>query len=119
MNGDYRQRREARQDLVAIFRLIAREGGLRTARRFLTEAEATFQRLANLPNIGTAFEPGELRFAGLRYASVSSRFKKFLVFYRPLEDGIEVLRVLHGSRDLGSILAGDAEEGIDENPGDE
>lgn len=26
--------------------------------------------------------------------------KSYVVFYRPLDDGIEVLRVLHGSRDI-------------------
>jgi plasmid stabilization system protein ParE len=34
-----------------------------------------------------------------------SRFRKYLVFYRPIPGGIEVLRVLHGSRDIAAILA--------------
>ena len=34
-----------------------------------------------------------------------SRFPKYLVFYRPITDGIEVIRVLHGARDLDGILA--------------
>jgi toxin ParE1/3/4 len=28
----------------------------------------------------------------------------FVVFYRPVEDTIEVLRILHGARDIGSII---------------
>ncbi|MBI4604738.1 MAG: type II toxin-antitoxin system RelE/ParE family toxin [Planctomycetes bacterium] len=31
-------------------------------------------------------------------------FEQHLVFYRPVEDGIEVVRVLHGARDLRAIL---------------
>jgi toxin ParE1/3/4 len=80
-----------------------------SARRFLSSAEATFERLASLPNSGTPFEPGDPRFAGLRYLPIS-RFKKFLVFYRPMIDGIEVPRVLHGSRDLEGILGEEPDE---------
>jgi toxin ParE1/3/4 len=113
MKGNFQQRREARQDLIEIFRHIARQTGLRTARRFLAQADATFQRLASLPNIGTAFEPGEPRFAGLRYCPVS-RFKTFIIFYRPMPDGIEVLRVLHGSRNLEAILTTDMDTEADD-----
>jgi toxin ParE1/3/4 len=31
-------------------------------------------------------------------------FEKYLVFYRPVDDGIEVVRVIHAARDLGSVL---------------
>ncbi len=80
--GEILRGRGARQDLIEIFRQIARDSSLKSARRFLSEAESTFQRLASLPRIGTAFMPGEPRFAGLRYCPVS-RFKAFIVFYRP------------------------------------
>ena len=30
-------------------------------------------------------------------------FENFLIFYRPIDDGIEVLRVLHGQRDRETI----------------
>ena len=29
-----------------------------------------------------------------------------IIFYRPFEGGIDILRVLHGSRDIGSIFEG-------------
>ncbi len=31
-------------------------------------------------------------------------FENYLVFYRPIEEGIEVTRVLHGARDIRGIL---------------
>ncbi|MEG3861553.1 type II toxin-antitoxin system RelE/ParE family toxin [Microcoleus sp. herbarium12] len=31
-------------------------------------------------------------------------FKSYLIFYRSVETGIEILRVLHGMRDLEAIL---------------
>lgn len=29
---------------------------------------------------------------------------RYLIFYRPLENGVEILRVLHGARDLDQIF---------------
>ncbi len=115
MKGIVRPRPEAQQDLIDIYRYIARQAGFGSARRFLASADATFHRLAGLPNSGTPFEPDEPRLAGLRYLPIS-RFRKFLAFYRPTADGIEVLRVLHGSRDLAGILATDFEDDGEEAP---
>ncbi len=92
------------RDLVAIFRHYAREAGLRVADRFFAEAEATFARLAGMPRIGTPYEPEEPLFADLRFFPVS-RYRAYLVFYRPIADGVEVYRVLHSARDIASILA--------------
>ena len=30
--------------------------------------------------------------------------KNYIIFYQPVEGGIEILRVLHGSRDIESIF---------------
>ena len=107
--------RAARQDLVDIFYYYVSKGALPTARRFLTQADATFQRLANLPGMGTSYAPDEPLYAGLRYFPVS-RFRNYLVFYRPIPGGIEVFRVLHGARDIQGILA--EELGIEADAGD-
>lgn len=32
-----------------------------------------------------------------------SRFRMYIVFYRPAPDGIEILRVIHGARDIESL----------------
>lgn len=94
----------ARQDLVDIVYHYIRQGSRPTARRFLAQAESTFQRLASIPGMGTLYEPDEPLYAGLRYFPVA-RFRLHIVFYRPIAGGIEVLRVLHGARDIPSLLA--------------
>ena len=109
------RRPSANRDLVEIFRHYAREAGIRVADRFFTQAETTLKRLANMPGMGTHYEPEQPLYAGLRYFPVS-RFRTYLVFYRPIPEGIEVLRVLHGARDIASILAG--EFGVDAEHGD-
>src|SRR5262245_22895539 len=98
------RRPAADRDLVAIFRHYARQAGMRVADRFFAQAEATFRRLAGMPGMGTPYEPDEPLYTGLRYFPVSG-FRDYIVFYRPLPEGIEVYRVLHGARDLESILA--------------
>ena len=40
---------------------------------------------------------------GIRQWRVSG-FENYLIFYRPIEDGIEVLRVLHGARDIEGLF---------------
>jgi len=32
------------------------------------------------------------------------RFPKYLIFYIPIEDGVEIVRVLHGARNLEAIF---------------
>lgn len=41
---------------------------------------------------------------------VSERFDKFLIFYQPYDDRIEILRVLHGAQDLVALFN---REGVD------
>ena len=108
------RRQKARQDLVDIFRYHAREAGLRVAQRFFAQTEATFARLAGMPGIGTPYEHDHPALSGLCFFPIS-RFRKYLVFYRSVADGIEVVRVLHGARDIHVILA---EEFLIENDAD-
>jgi toxin ParE1/3/4 len=108
------RRPAANRDLVAIFRHYAREAGLRIADRFFAEAEATLARLAGMPGMGTRYDPDEQLYADLRYFAVS-RYRDYLVFYRPLPDGIEVYRVLHGARDIQGILAAEFDVGAEDD----
>lgn len=93
-----------------------RQHNPRAALRFLDAAEATFRLLAASPHIGTRYDPDLPALADLRFLPIS-RFKNDLVFYRPLADGIEVIRVLHGARDIHSILI--EEFGIEEDANEE
>jgi toxin ParE1/3/4 len=104
MKGVIRRRAGARQDLIDVFQRYAREAGLGVARRFRAQAEAAFSRLADMPGMGTRYKADDPAFGELRYFPLASRFKNYLVFYRPMPDGIEVARLLHGARDIQAIL---------------
>ena len=56
-----------------------------------------------MPGIGAEFEHDHPALAGVRFFPVS-RFRNYLVFYRPVADGIEVIRVVHGARDIDTIF---------------
>ena len=83
------------------------EGSPATARRFRESAEATFRHLAAMPGLGTRYEAATPGFGELRYVPLPSRFSKYLVFYRPVAGGVEIVRVMHGSRDIHGILSDD------------
>jgi toxin ParE1/3/4 len=98
----------ARRDLLDVFVYIGRKSAP-SARRFLIQAESTFRRLAASPSIGTRYDPDSPALADLRYFPIA-RFPKYLVFYRPTADGIDVVRVVHGARDLEALFPAGADE---------
>jgi toxin ParE1/3/4 len=82
----------------------SREAG----RRFYDAAQQAFQQWARRPGLGSPQECQDPRLAGLRCGRVPG-FEKILIFYRPIDGGIEVLRVLHGARDVQGILEAEAD----------
>ena len=74
--------------------------------RFLTAAEETFNQLLAAPGLGRVREYLNPKLKDLRSWRIRG-FENWLVFYRPTDDEIEVVRVLHGARDLGLLLPED------------
>ena len=76
------------------------------ARRFLNAVQKTYERLSVMPALGSVWDEDDPRFAGVRYIAIP-RYRKYVVFYRALDDGVEILHVLHGARDLRAFLLDD------------
>jgi toxin ParE1/3/4 len=76
----------------------------RAEERFLDAAEKTFDLLAQSPEISPIYETENPRLAGLRVRTIRG-FKNYVLFYRVTTDLIEIIRVIHGARDLSAILA--------------
>lgn len=67
------------------------------ARRLLERIEGTFERLASVPGMGTRCEwlrPGLRRFP----------VRPYVIYYSPIQDGVEIERVIHGARDVESLF---------------
>jgi len=87
---------QAQTDLIEIWVYIAQDN-LESADQFLTLLDDKCHGLARNPEMGRArAEVGE----GLRSFPVGN----YVIFYRPVQDGIDVIRVLHGARDLPSLF---------------
>jgi toxin ParE1/3/4 len=99
------KRPQAERDLIEHFAFIARDK-VEPAERFLNVAEGHFKLLAANPYLGQAWESLLPQLADVRVSPLPGAFHRYLVFYRSVERGIEVLTVLHGSRDLPSALEG-------------
>jgi toxin ParE1/3/4 len=96
------KRPAAKRDLIEQADFIAQDN-LDAALRFLDAEEQTFAQLARLPRIGKSRKVKSQSFANVRQFPITD-FEKHLVFYRPIRGGIEVLRILHGARDLNRIF---------------
>jgi toxin ParE1/3/4 len=96
------QRPRARRDVVDHAVYIS-AGNLEAAERFLDAVERAFAFLAKNPEIGSPRHCQNPRLVGLRMWPIRG-FRKYLVFYCPRADGIEVVRVLRGERDIAAIL---------------
>jgi toxin ParE1/3/4 len=87
---------EADDDLVGIAAVIARDKP-DAARRWVQKIRDVCSTLSTQPELG------ELRkgfgVADCRSFSVGS----YVIFFRPVDNGIEVARIVHGSRDMRNI----------------
>ena len=86
----------AEEDLKEIWAYVA-EHNTEAASKLVKEITRRFAMLRDHPYMGR--EQDEL-LVDLR----SFMVKSYIIFYQPFEDGIEILRVLHSSRDIESIF---------------
>ena len=56
------------------------------------------------PHAGAEYPVPNRRLGGLRKWAIDG-FRKYLIFYRVTTDAIQVLRVVHGARDLPTRLS--------------
>jgi toxin ParE1/3/4 len=92
----------ADDDLGEAFAYIARDS-VDAATRFLDAVRRDAEKLAVMPGMGALRDFARPDLKDVRSWPVTG-FRNFLIFYRPLADGIEVIRVVHGARDLDRIF---------------
>jgi toxin ParE1/3/4 len=109
VSARYLIRPKADRDLEEEAYYLATRGSPDLGHRFLIAAHEVFILLASQPNIGWHARLKDPELASLRVFSISG-FEKMLVLYRPHHDGVEILRVVHGARNVLALLA---REGLD------
>ena len=83
-------------DILDIWDYIA-DDDIAAADRWVDELDAAFGRLATQPKMGRArpeIAP-DLR---------SFPFMRYVIYYVPLPDGVDVVRVLHSARDIDGLV---------------
>ena len=91
---------EALLDLTGHLRYLRREAGEQIALRFVDSVENALNRLEQFPYLG---RKRHFRQPGIRSWPVPG-FRNWLLFYRPVPNGIQLFRVLHGSMELETQL---------------
>ncbi len=87
---------QAEQDLLDIWLYIA-EDNMDNADCFLDKINDTVQRLAEFKDIGT--ERSELA-----HKLFCFPLDRYVLYYRKMDAGIELVRVLHSSRDVVQLF---------------
>ncbi len=95
----------ARLDLLSHWHYFADEvGSPELADHFTAQARSIFSKLARTPGSGRLCDLDHVRLAGFRQWRMDG-FPKLLIFYRERAGVVEIARVIHGARDLGSALS--------------
>ena len=102
MKHQYVIRPAADLDLVTHADYIAQDNP-DAAERFIRAAFASIDFIANHHYAGPAYIVPGRKWVGLRKWAISG-FGNYLIFYRVLEDRVEILRVIHGARDIPAAL---------------
>ena len=88
---------QAEADLIEIWTYIAQDSPTR-ADKLLDQFDEKSQTLAQSPFIGKARDE-------LGPTIRSFPIGNYVLFYQPVEGGIEIIRVLHGARDIEALFS--------------
>jgi toxin ParE1/3/4 len=90
-------------DLLEQFVYFGEEASVELAERYFAAVDETCALLVKQQRIGASHDSGIPELAELRRIPVKG-FENYLIFYLPRPGGIDVIRVLHGARDIENLL---------------
>jgi plasmid stabilization system protein ParE len=99
-----KQSKLALRDIDELASYYLREAGVAVALRFLNNAENALASLAELPRMGVVAGFPQEDLAKVRRWHIDA-FPRLIILYRVLPDGIEVIRVVDGGRDIRALFA--------------
>jgi toxin ParE1/3/4 len=102
MSHQVRRRKQVAGDIIEIYRYLhARSPS--AADKVLDAIERSIKSLVDTPRIGSYWNSPDVRLDGMRVTTVTP-YRNYLIFFRPVKDGVEVYRVLHGARNLPALI---------------
>jgi toxin ParE1/3/4 len=100
--GDYHLDPCVEDELWSIWKYIAKDNP-EAATRVVEAAYETFGSLATTPGLGTPRRFRNRRIQGVRSWRVDG-FDNYLIFYRSVPGGVQILHVYHGARDIEALF---------------
>jgi toxin ParE1/3/4 len=98
------QRPRARLDLLEQFVYLGEQAGVDLAERYFAAVDATCLQLLDHPQSGILYDSCVAGLKGVRRFPVKD-FENYLLFYLPRPNGIDVIRIFHGARDIDNLFA--------------
>jgi len=92
----------ADEDIDDCFGYLAAQS-MSAAERFLESLHRATRQIADTPKMGTRVELRSKKRLELRRWGLGG-FENYVVYYRPIEGGISIVRILHAARDRDAIL---------------
>lgn len=89
---------DAEREIDQIARFIARDS-IDAALRFYDAVERAGALLLRMPRIGRRRIAVDPSLAELRSWPLHG-FRNYIIFYRPVKNGVEILHLIHGARDI-------------------
>lgn len=96
-------RPRADQDIDEQALYIAAHSSVAMGQRFYDSLQATFNLLAIHPSLGTKTNFQNIHLKDTRFFPVKS-FEHHIIFYKQTHRGLEVIRVVHGARDMEHLF---------------
>ena len=96
-------RQAAATDTSSIFLYLATEATLEIAEEFLQALAAAYKHLQRFPEIGMELSGYSPDIQMLRRWPVPG-FANYLVYHRMDNGGVDIVRILHGARDVHALL---------------
>jgi toxin ParE1/3/4 len=90
------RRPQAAADIFEIWDYIA-DDNVTAADRWVDQLDEQLELLATQPAMGRARDELAPRVR-------SFPFGRYVIFYQPIDDGIDVVRILHGARDIDAVF---------------
>jgi len=99
----YRLSQDANEDLIERAHYLLLNSSERVMLRFVRAAFATAKSLAVTPGIGQQCGFAKSHLRGLRQFPVK-KFSDWLILYREMDFGIEVIRIVHAKQDWRRLI---------------
>ena len=96
---------QAKIDLAEILAHLREEASAQLAQAFLDAVGSATGRLVDHPGLGVRRSYRSLLLQNVRMVSLP-KFSRHLLFYRSQDGVIQVIRLIHGARDVDALFSG-------------